>query len=77
MSQEHHHPVPDSPEKMEALLSHLCEHNESHTEELTDLISKLKEFGHDREAAALADAAEFYAKGNEKLREALTSLQKK
>ncbi len=75
MSQEHHHPVPDSEEKLVALLSHLCEHNESHTEELSHLADKLKEFGHEKEAAALQEAADLYTKGNEKLREALAGLR--
>ena len=64
-SHNHHaHSVPDSPEKMLALLNHLKEHNEEHTHELEGLIQALKDAGKDAAAEKLSMAVEAYNNGN-------------
>ena len=74
---EHHHSIPDTPEKASALLTHLCEHNESHEEELKALGEQLARLGFVEEASCVNEACALYARGNEKLRSASTSVGNK
>ena len=74
MSHEHTHSIPDTPEKMQALLSHLCEHNEDHTHELHHLAEALEHSGKKEAAEKLSEAVRFFDQGNVLAREALKEL---
>nr|MCR5671503.1 hypothetical protein [Butyrivibrio sp.] len=61
---EHDHHHIDSPEKLKALLSHMLEHNQSHTNELESIIKALKEQSNDEAAKNAEEAVKEYEKGN-------------
>ncbi|MBE5836467.1 hypothetical protein [Butyrivibrio sp.] len=70
---EHHHHEHggiETKEKAVALLNHMSAHNEAHAEELLKVADKLKDFGNGEASAKVLEAAEFFKKGNELLREA-------
>ncbi len=73
----HHHdePIPDSKDRMVALLDYNCQHNESHASELQRLAEKLKSQGHTAEASKVEEACASFTKGNASLREALNMLK--
>ncbi|WP_034444775.1 hypothetical protein [Butyrivibrio sp. AE2032] len=74
----HHHdePIPESKDRMVALLDYNCQHNESHASELKRLAEKLKDQGYEAEAAKVSEACDAFEKGNAALREALDLLKK-
>ena len=72
----HDHEVPETRDKMITLLDYNCRHNESHASELKRLADKLKDQGHDAEAAKVAEACEAFDKGNAALRQALELLKR-
>ena len=63
-----------SPEKTHALLHHMYEHNESHTEELVELRDALISEGEDEAASKVTEAINAYDKGNALLASALSIL---
>lgn len=73
----HHHdqPIPETKDRMVALLDYNCQHNESHADELKKLSAKLKEQGKDAAAAKVDEACDSFTKGNASLREALELLK--
>ena len=74
--EHHHHDLPDpgNTDQLKALLTYMCEHNESHAHELEHLLPKLSEFHADDAAGLVRDAMEAYEKGNALLRKALDSV---
>ncbi|MCR5477010.1 MAG: hypothetical protein K6E92_05230 [Lachnospiraceae bacterium] len=75
MSHDHTHSVPDTPEKMQALLAHLCEHNEDHAHELEHLGEALEHAGKEEAAKKLAEAVKLLDQGNALARQALDALK--
>ena len=72
---DHEHNIPDSGEKIVAVLDYTLKHNISHADELSRLSEKLKDLGKDDAAAKVTEASEFFAKGNALLSEALENLK--
>ncbi len=72
----HDEPIPESKDRMVALLDYNCQHNESHASELKRLAEKLKDQGYEAEAAKVSEACDAFEKGNAALREALDLLKK-
>ncbi len=66
----------ESTEELEALISYLVNHNESHTKELEDLAISLKSSGNLDAYNEVMDAIKEYKKGNEKLSSSLKKLSK-
>ena len=72
---EHDHNIPDSEEKIVAVMDYTLKHNISHEDELLKLAEKLKGLGKDGAASKVAEASEFFSKGNALLGEALENLK--
>lgn len=59
----------------EKLLEYMLHHNEHHAEELGQIAARLTALGKNKAAAAIAQAGEDFAKGNQKLSAALAALK--
>ncbi len=72
-SHDHHHHSIDTPEKLKALIEHMLHHNESHTDELEEIIELLKEHDKPDTASYIEAAVTEYNDGNKLLQKALSS----
>jgi len=59
----------------EKLLEYMLHHNEHHAEELSQIAARLAALGKDQAAAAITQAGEDFARGNQKLSAALAALK--
>lgn len=65
----------DSTEKLIALLEHMLHHNESHTDELSGIVTALRKNDKNEAAEVVESAISEYSKGNAFLEIALSMLQ--
>ncbi len=68
---EHSHDIPESRDKIVALLDYTLGHNRSHEDELLRLKDKLRDIGEDEAASRVEEAADSFSRGNELLDSAL------
>ena len=65
----------DSTEKLIALLNHMLRHNESHTDELSGIVTALRKNDKNEAAEVVESAISEYSKGNAFIEIALSMLQ--
>ncbi|MDR1586953.1 MAG: hypothetical protein LBS57_05810 [Treponema sp.] len=72
---EHGHEHLTEPEKIEALLAYMLDHNQSHGREINSLAHSLYHAGKENAAKLLEEGLKDFEKGNEKLAKALELLR--
>lgn len=71
----HSHQGFESVEQAAALMKYMLEHNRHHAEELHQVCHKLEDMGHAAAAMQLGCALSAYQEGNDRLEQALKTLQ--